>query len=88
MKFSIEDFFSECDQVLSFLLIWSDLPKKPLMENFIFCRVWEDIFLNKFFQNVCYLSLDKFSLTLISLVLQLKFQKIENIDCLITFRQI
>ena len=36
MKFSIKDFFSKCDQILSFLLIWSHLLKKPLMENFIF----------------------------------------------------
>ena len=34
MKFSIKDFFSKCDQIK--LRIWSHLPKKPLMENFIF----------------------------------------------------
>ena len=39
MKFSIKDFFSECDQIRSFLRIWSHLLKKPLMENFIFCAV-------------------------------------------------
>ena len=39
MKFSIEDFFSKCDQIRSFLRIWSHLPKKSLMENFIFCVV-------------------------------------------------
>ena len=36
MKFSIKDFFSKCDQIRSFLRIWSHLRKKPLMENFIF----------------------------------------------------
>ena len=36
MKFSIKDFFSECDQIRSFLRIWSHLLKKSLMENFIF----------------------------------------------------
>ena len=36
MKFSIKDFFSKCDQVLSVLQIWSYLLKKSLMENFIF----------------------------------------------------
>ena len=36
MKFSIKDFFSKCDQISSFLRIWSHLLKKSLMENFIF----------------------------------------------------
>ena len=39
MKFSFKDFFSKCDQILSFLRIWSHLLKKSLMENFIFCAV-------------------------------------------------
>ena len=40
MKFSIKDFFSKCDQIRSFLRIWSHLPKKSLIENFIFCEVF------------------------------------------------
>ena len=40
MKFSIKDFFSNCDQIRSFLRIWSHLLKKSLMENVIFlCSV-------------------------------------------------
>ena len=39
MRFSIKDFFSKCDQIRSFLRIWSHLLKKSLMENFIFCEV-------------------------------------------------
>ena len=39
MKFSIEDSFSKCDQIRSFMRIWSYLLKKFLMENFIFCAV-------------------------------------------------
>ena len=39
MKFSNEDFFSKCDQIRIFLQIWSDLLKKSLIENFIFCAV-------------------------------------------------
>ena len=39
MKFSIKDFFSKCDQIRSFLRIWSSLMKKSLMENVIFCAV-------------------------------------------------
>ena len=38
MKFSIvEDFFSKCGQICSFLRIWSHLLKKSSVENFIFC---------------------------------------------------
>ena len=39
MKFSIKAFFSKCNQIRSFLRIWSHLLKKSLMENFIFCAV-------------------------------------------------
>ena len=39
MKFSIKDFSSKCDQIRSFLLIWSHLLEKSLMENFIFGAV-------------------------------------------------
>ena len=39
MEFSIKDFFRKCDQIRSFLRIWSHLLKKSLMENFIFCAV-------------------------------------------------
>ena len=39
MKFSIKDFFSKCEQIRSFLRIWSHLQQKPLMKNFIFCAV-------------------------------------------------
>ena len=41
MKFSIKDFFSKCDQILKKLRIWSNLLKKSLMENFIFCAVFD-----------------------------------------------
>ena len=36
---SINDFFSKCDQICSFLRIWSHFLKKSLMENFIICTV-------------------------------------------------
>ena len=36
MRFSIKNFFSKCDQIRSFLWIWSHLLKKSLMGNFIF----------------------------------------------------
>ena len=37
MKFSIKDFFNKCDEIRSFLRIWSHLLGRSLMENFIFC---------------------------------------------------
>ena len=40
MKFSIKDFFSKCEQILRKLRICSNLLKKTLMENFIFCAVY------------------------------------------------
>ena len=39
IKFSVKDFFSKCDQIYSFLGIWSHLMKKFLLENFIFCEL-------------------------------------------------
>ena len=36
IRFSIKDFFSECDQILRKLRIWSHVLEKSLMENFIF----------------------------------------------------
>ena len=40
MKFSIKDFFSKCDQIRSWIRIWSYLLKKCLIENYIFCAVY------------------------------------------------
>ena len=39
IKFFIKDFFSKCDQIPSFLRIWSHLLKKSIMEYLIFCTV-------------------------------------------------
>ena len=39
MKFSSKGFFSKCDQIRSYLRIWSHLLKKSIMENFIFCAM-------------------------------------------------
>ena len=39
MKFSIKEFFSKCDEIRSFLRIWSHLLNKSLIENFIFFAV-------------------------------------------------
>ena len=54
MKFSIMDFFSKCDQIRSFLRIWSHLVKKSLMENFIFCASYfsKKNNKNKFYEDI------------------------------------
>ena len=60
MKFSIEDFFSKCDQIPRKLRIWSHLLKKSLLENFIFRAVTLTIFAKKcltgFCKHLCYYS--------------------------------
>ena len=38
-KFPIKNFLGKCDQIRSFLRIWSHLLTKSLMEKFIFCAV-------------------------------------------------
>ena len=48
MKFSINDFFSKCDQIRWKLRIWSHLLKKSLVENFIFCAVYHHISIRKY----------------------------------------
>ena len=54
MKFSIRDFFSKCDQIRSFLRIWSHLLKKSLMENFTFCAVFN----KKTFSQAIFINID------------------------------
>ena len=39
MKFSFKHFSSKCDEIRSFVRIWSYLLEKSFMENFIFCSV-------------------------------------------------
>ena len=41
VEFSIKDFSSKCDQIRSFLRIWSHLLEKSLIENVSFCAVLE-----------------------------------------------
>ena len=44
MKFSIKDFCSNFSFLSSFLQIWSCLLTNSLMENFIFCAVYDKVF--------------------------------------------
>ena len=39
VKFSIEEFFSKCDQIHRNLRIWSHLLRKSLTEHLSFCTV-------------------------------------------------
>ena len=39
MKFPIKNFFSKCDQIRSYMRIWSHLLEKSLINNFIFFAV-------------------------------------------------
>ena len=48
IEFSIKDFFSNCNQIPSFLRIWSHLLNKSLMENFIFGAVSWHWWTNRF----------------------------------------
>ena len=50
MKFFIKDFFSKCDQICSFLRIWSHLLKKSLIEKLIFCAVLHEYFQGSWWQ--------------------------------------
>ena len=40
MKFSINNFFSKCDQIFKFQRIWSHFLRKSLIKNFIFSAVF------------------------------------------------
>ena len=55
MKFFLKDFFSKCDQIRSFLRIWSHLLKKSLMEHFIFCTLIDHNFTTDFSIQVYWL---------------------------------
>ena len=52
MRFSIKDFFSKCDQIHSFLRIWSHLLKKSFMKSFIFCALYKKAERSTFFLNL------------------------------------
>ena len=46
MKFTIKDFFSNCEQIRNFLRICSSLLKNSLKENFIFGSMFNEIYYN------------------------------------------
>ena len=65
INFSTKDFFSKCDQIRSFLRIWSHLLKKSLLENFIFCAVNSTLFVKKTIFNFYDLKKKKKKLSMI-----------------------
>ena len=70
MKFSINDFFGKCDQIRSFLRIWSHL----LMGNFIFSAV-TDVF--KIFAHVPF-DLISFCLFVLTFIMKMKDANYKN----------
>ena len=62
MKFFIKRLSSKCDQMHSFLRIWSHLMEKYLMEDFIFCAVTVEILYERletqcksiWFEKICF----------------------------------
>ena len=81
MKFSITDFFSKCDQICSFLWIWSHLLKKSLMENFIFCAVYSSPDSNHF--TICRKFNNSFHAAIVSSIF-CDFYLISNVSPLIS----
>ena len=59
MKFSIMNFCSKCDQIRSFLQIWSHLLKESLMENLIFCTVSVSVSLGQEFSGFVHINISK-----------------------------
>ena len=59
MKSSIKDFFSQCDQIRSFLRIWSHSLKKSLMKNLILSAVFYQVHLRAFNIHQAHLSQHK-----------------------------
>ena len=78
MKFSIKDFFSNCDQIRRKLRIWSHLLKKSLMENFIFCAVIKVMF--EFIRKVFFTAITFFSFNVLN-VNSLKCISLKNQEC-------
>ena len=78
MNFPIKDFFSKCDQIRSFLRIWSHLLKKLLMENFTFCAVMDSCVskLQFFFQFFIVWILTLFALITVRLWLDFYMRRI------------
>ena len=56
MKFSIQDFFSKCDQIRRKVHVRSHMLKKSLIENFIFCAEI-DPYLDQYQSIACYSSI-------------------------------
>ena len=68
MKFFIKDFFSKCDEIRSFLQIWSH-EEILLVKNFIFCAVRE-VFLRNLFPKNLYCDYVLFKLNLSAVMRQ------------------
>ena len=79
MNFSIKDFFSKCDQICSFMWIWSHLMMKSLMENFIFCALTKLRFSIIILENILRNTFDKEHLWMAAWKYALKYFKFYSI---------
>ena len=57
MTFSINDLFSKCDQISSFLRIWSHLLKKSLMETSFYVQCLKPTFASRLLTSFAVLPL-------------------------------
>ena len=54
MKFSVKDFFNKCDQIRSFLWIWSYLLKNPKWKTQFFVQCKKSVVVYIFFKFLVY----------------------------------
>ena len=72
-NFSIQDFFSKCDQIRKKLRICSHLLKKALIENFIFCAVQFTLYVQGHREQLTFFS---YALHLLLLVVTVRMLKV------------
>ena len=82
LKFSIKDNFSKCDQIRSFLRIWSYLLKKSVIENFIFLcsgsrtgfrKIIRNLYEKAYFSKMCLRNATKRSLPNLQTLFSIQF---------------
>ena len=77
IKFSIKDFFSKCDQIRSFLWIWSHLLKKSAIENFSgsrtsFRKIIRNLYGKAYFRKMCLRNATKRSLPNLQIIFSIQ----------------
>ena len=83
IKFSVKDFFSKCDQIRSYLRIWSHLLKKSLNgKHHFLCSVWCDtrVLWNKGLFHSCINALTHFMVAFYCIILTLSCFQITKME--------